>query len=415
MKYLFLDTNIYLHFKSFEQIDWSKLIEGNDEYCIVIPEIVIREIDKIKDSGRGKVQKKAKNISSRFGEILLENNSPIFKVHLCNNPPDHQFDGVSFSKEVSDDWFILSVLNYSVAKEDKIVVAADNIILIKAKSNGLNYIKLADEFKVAEELSEDEKKIRNLTNELNEYKNRISKPMITFSDGSSILRIKRPIIRSVELEINQMLTIEKSENSSKVNSNENSNIGSSLAALDGNLLNSVLLKYSEVYLDELKTYYEDFEKYNRVKVQNEINQSYLFNMPLSIVNKGTAQTGNMDVFVNIPTGILLYDKSSKTNIRITKPIKPRLDGLGMSTAMSKMLSDINGNSMNNSLKCWDMSKTVNNNLRLKYSNLNYSMKVDAFDDLYVKSIECDNFNINWTIIDSTHTKPITGTLNVIFD
>ncbi|MFT3752093.1 MAG: PIN domain-containing protein [Paludibacter sp.] len=60
MKYLFLDTNIFLHFRSFEQIDWSKLIEVDDEYCIVIPEIVIKEIDKIKDTGRGKIQKRAK-------------------------------------------------------------------------------------------------------------------------------------------------------------------------------------------------------------------------------------------------------------------------------------------------------------------------------------------------------------------
>ncbi|MFT3752094.1 MAG: hypothetical protein QM800_04205 [Paludibacter sp.] len=307
------------------------------------------------------------------------------------------------------------MLNYNVAQKDKIIVAADNIILIKAKSNGINYVKLADEFKLIEEISEDELKIKNLTSELNEYRNRISKPMITFSNGSSILRIKRPIIRDVELEIQQLLAIEKSENSNKVNPNENSHIGSGLAALNGSLFNSVLMQYSEIYFNELKTYYEDFENYYRIKLQNEINQSYLFNIELNVVNNGTAQTGNMDIFVNIPTGILLYDKSSKTNIRITKPIKPRLDGLGISTSMSKMLSDINGNSMNNSLKCWDMSKTINNDLRLKYSNLNYSMKVGVFDDLHFKLIECENFNINWTIIDSNHTKPITGILNVIFD
>lgn len=36
MKYLLLDTNIYLHYIDFEQIDWGTII-GDKEYEIVVP------------------------------------------------------------------------------------------------------------------------------------------------------------------------------------------------------------------------------------------------------------------------------------------------------------------------------------------------------------------------------------------
>ena len=53
MKYLFLDTNIFLHFQNFEQIPWQKLI-GGDDFKIIVSDIVAEEIDKHKDSARGK-------------------------------------------------------------------------------------------------------------------------------------------------------------------------------------------------------------------------------------------------------------------------------------------------------------------------------------------------------------------------
>ena len=46
MKYLLLDTNIYLHYIDFEQIDWGTII-GDKEYEIVVPYTVIKEIGNI--------------------------------------------------------------------------------------------------------------------------------------------------------------------------------------------------------------------------------------------------------------------------------------------------------------------------------------------------------------------------------
>lgn len=71
MKYLFLDTNIFLHFVDFEQIPWADLI-GDSEITIVVSDIVAQEIDKHKDTAREKIQKRAKKISSKLAEVFLE-------------------------------------------------------------------------------------------------------------------------------------------------------------------------------------------------------------------------------------------------------------------------------------------------------------------------------------------------------
>ena len=46
MKYLFLDTNIYLHYQDFEQIQWKEVIDTTDDFTIVVVLTVQEEIDK---------------------------------------------------------------------------------------------------------------------------------------------------------------------------------------------------------------------------------------------------------------------------------------------------------------------------------------------------------------------------------
>ena len=70
MKYLFLDTNIFLHFINFEQIPWDNLV-GDVDFKIIVSDIVVGEIEKHKDGARGKIQKKAKAISKLFGDVFL--------------------------------------------------------------------------------------------------------------------------------------------------------------------------------------------------------------------------------------------------------------------------------------------------------------------------------------------------------
>ena len=71
MKYLFLDTNIYIHYKGFENISWKDLLSTEDDVTVVMTSIILREINRHKDSSKGKVKNKAWKISEKLKSILL--------------------------------------------------------------------------------------------------------------------------------------------------------------------------------------------------------------------------------------------------------------------------------------------------------------------------------------------------------
>ena len=85
MKYLVLDTNVFLHYKDFEQIDWKSLV--GDDVTICVAQFVLGEIDKHKDQSRCKIQKRAKKISARFSEIFLKEVSTQINIEVMDNPP----------------------------------------------------------------------------------------------------------------------------------------------------------------------------------------------------------------------------------------------------------------------------------------------------------------------------------------
>lgn len=64
MRYVFLDTNVFLQFEDFEQIPWREFI-GDNDFMIVVSDVVSRELDKHKNFARGKVQKRAKKVSRK--------------------------------------------------------------------------------------------------------------------------------------------------------------------------------------------------------------------------------------------------------------------------------------------------------------------------------------------------------------
>lgn len=202
MKHLFLDTNVFLYYKDFEQIDWKSLLNFNGDFTIDIPEQVIKEIDKLKDQGKDKVKDRARKIASKFGDLFLSEKEckiPVEKgVHLSNK----DFDNTNYDSEQNDDRIILSIIKSGISKSDIFVVSCDNDFLIKAKDEGFNFFRMSKEYRLKEELSEAEKQNKDLKIKLAEYKSRKPNPYITFEDDQELLKFRKlkPIDIETELE-----------------------------------------------------------------------------------------------------------------------------------------------------------------------------------------------------------------------
>lgn len=409
MKYLFLDTNMYLHCKDAEEIDWKCLVTGGEDFTIVIPPIVIREIDKIKDRERGKVQARAKKVSSRFGDIFLEGKKMKMKYKNCEDPTNDLFEKYKFNKDVFDDWFILSAKIFPES-DNVVIIARDNGILMKAKDNGFTFFRISDDFLLKVEKSEEEKEIQRLKEELEVYKNRKPNPQITFEDGNTMLRLKKPTPKDLEAEIEKYLEKEKLKYPCHTFSETDNYLGITLSSIWGNEYNK-----------QREEYFGEYKEYIRFIVQNEILSERMKEVKFVVSNfLGTAPTGDMNIFINIPANIKLYSKRSKVRRIRNVPITPQKNGLDrkllQATANIQPLgSYLQGPDYE---YCWDLSKTLaGNEFSFDESKLNHTLykNLNIENSLFIDTLTCGNFSIDWYISDSALPKPISEKLNVIIE
>ena len=411
MKYLFLDTNVYLHYIDVEEIDWKSLVTGGEDFTIVIPPIVREEINEKKDQARGKIQHRAKKIFSKFANIFLEEKKMKYKYSDCGNPTNDLFEKYKFNKDTNDDKLLLSALLFDSTKNNVILVSADINILIKAKTNGLAYFRMPNDEKLLnKEKTEEEKEIQRLKEELEVYKNRKPNPQITFEDGSTILKLKKPTPKDLEVEIEKYLEKEKLKYPCHTFSETDNYLGMTLSSI-----------WENEYNKQREEYFGEYKEYIRFIVQNEILSERMKEVKFVVSNfLGTAPTGDMNIFINIPANIKLYSKRSKVRRIRNVPITPQKNGLDrkllQATANIQPLgSYLQGPDYE---YCWDLSKTLaGNEFSFDESKLNHTLykNLNIENSLFIDTLTCGNFSIDWYISDSALPKPISEKLNVIIE
>ena len=115
---LFLDTNIWLHFKSPE--NWDKSLFGENP-IIVVPKITIRELDKNKNSHRtAKIKKRAsdalKLIASahEISGVKLKNGIQVFRYR---DLPEMDWAKHQLDEKSNDDYLIAVILTFKNANK----------------------------------------------------------------------------------------------------------------------------------------------------------------------------------------------------------------------------------------------------------------------------------------------------------
>ena len=403
MKHLFLDTNVFLYYKDFEQIDWMSLLNFKGAFTIDIPEQVIKEIDKLKDQGKDKVKDRARKIASKFGDLFLSGKKckiPVEKgVHLLNK----DFDDTNYDPEQNDDRIILSIIKSGISKSDIFVVSCDNDFLIKAKDEGFNFFRMSKEYRLKEELSEAEKQNKDLKIKLAGYESRKPNPYITFEDDGELLRFRKLKPIDIEIELENFIKQLKKENPYKEYTEEkiDPNMSPQLFLATGYRIKTKEEIQNEN--KELDLYFKEWEKYKRFYLLKNALDKRFKKIIFKIQNKGNDQTGDMNIFVKIPDRIKIYDKNSKIWMEDTKPERFMFSIHRLNPYM---------------IDRWDTTKTIQNHeLKFQESKLNHHlfMHLNSDNPLYIDTDTCGNFEIKWTIIDSKVSNPLMGKLHVVVE
>jgi PIN domain len=194
--YLFLDTNIYLQYRDFDQIDWPKVV-GSDAVCLIAPPEVLTELDKFKyDTLSERRKRRSRAITKKLSEIMFSV-GPDHEVPVPGRSgvwlwgPTDSADTAKYSglvSTISDDQIIAAVLKFiedhpKIAPHDVLFVSEDNGPLNKARARDIPIFRPVEDLRLPDEPSQDQQKLDRLQRKLEEIESNQPKLELPFDDA----------------------------------------------------------------------------------------------------------------------------------------------------------------------------------------------------------------------------------------
>jgi hypothetical protein len=196
-----VDTNLFIHFRPLDQIDWSALRSKNIE-LVVLP-TVIRELEKLKAVGQsarirsraGQMTAWLSNLSDKGLEVQIKDG---LRLRFETNEPTLDFADNNLVREVQDDVLIAGLLTVAQTSPTRPVMAtADLGVKMKARVREFNVFAPQDSDKLADEPDPRDKELKELRKENEQLKNRQPRLFATFNDGESRLMVVRQQLGSM--------------------------------------------------------------------------------------------------------------------------------------------------------------------------------------------------------------------------
>ena len=173
--YLFADSNLFLHYKPLHQIDWSRL-GAFDHIEVVVCRTVQREIDALKDGREGRRSDRARRAASRFLQIAQcgpqeqRAASPRVTLNLyrMSQPRQSLDDQLDYSQ--NDDRIIghLAQFREDNPSADVRLLTRDSGPVLTASALGMPYSIIPDDWRLAPEADDRDRKIQELELQLGE-------------------------------------------------------------------------------------------------------------------------------------------------------------------------------------------------------------------------------------------------------
>lgn len=338
-KTIFLDTNILLHFKPINEIDWRKIFES-EKVNIVIPLLVMQELDKHKyNPARRKIRERAKGVIRYFHKIEDDKNYEIrdgVEIEFQKNKPRIKFFKYRFDPEIKDNQILASILEYKKKyRKDATLVHYDISLKLIANRYGIKNEMLDEDHLIQEELDDAEKEVIKLRNELAKLKNALPSLKIVYEDNTNkgFFKVREPIAINktyIEQEVERI----KKEYPEEYTKKE----------FRTNLYNYYFLKISEdeysrynkeirEFFDKYRVYLEDFCYYQNIL-------RLLVVLKLIIKNDGSRPANDIDIIFYFPDGLYLFHENDYPGepVKPKPPKEPRTDLQVLSDSMESLSS-----------------------------------------------------------------------------
>jgi hypothetical protein len=438
-KIVFLDTNIYLHYRDFDQIDWPTVL-GTDAVTIIIPPITLRELNKHKDSNtiNPRIRKRAGATLKKLAELFETSSQAQLRAnttvrHEANDPID--FKSHNLNPEIQDDHLIASTImcRDEMHGTEIILVTADSglILLGKARLHEITTTKLPNEFKLPEEPDPEQKHINELEQENRELKSKIPKLSLTFDNDSNEQHAKftvpYPPIELTEAQVtSEVDSLQKSY--PKMPLPQTHKQQSELS-----LLNELYSEYSKFFSaspEDISRYnaeLDEFYKKYAAHLQRVVNYQNMTRRTIELktwlANHGNAPAEDIDIFMNFPSGLIVRRNLPQSPIppEPPPPPKPSVEILALPQAITggafpHTFPDISSARYlpaNVSTPAITYTPSPEVHIHIGKSKHNLPESLDALFVTLGSFDEARPFHIDYRILDANTPMPTLGRLHII--
>ncbi|MFC1712714.1 PIN domain-containing protein [Candidatus Poribacteria bacterium] len=293
--YCFIDTNIFLQYRSFTEIDWAKELEA-DRVVLVVCSTVLGELDEKKapTSDNRRTRQRARDAAAKLADIDEKNQDVRANVDLLliAKEPRIDWESEGLSSDVKDDRIIATILCERENMENLVIVTFDSAMRFKAKARDIRYHTISDEYLLEPSKSPEEKELE----ELRKLVARIPKLSLKLA-GEEELR------DFAEFSLLEYSPISDEDIGTQLN-DENMRLHRS--GWNPGVSDSEFSRYGrdlEKYLDQLEGYLEEKRNHDEL-CSRAITISFV------VANDGTTPAEEIDIFLFFPDGFALYDRDS---------------------------------------------------------------------------------------------------------
>ncbi|HQR35681.1 MAG TPA: PIN domain-containing protein [Blastocatellia bacterium] len=322
MKFAFLDTQIFLHYRFFDEIDWAKIV-GSASVRLVVAPIVIRELDKHKNTNpRQKIRERSAKVIRKFHEICDKETIPQVRPSvemevILREPPRDIFTTHNLDVQWQDDWLLASILYFQQENLDASVtlITQESLLPMKAKSLGLAVISLPDDFKIVDGEDANEKRIKQLEQENRELKFRSPEIKISFDGDVEYLTVSKswPIDSFEKWKEEELLKLKNKYQKYEIKApplpsaksdKKRLNIGDlrkiTIDLESAESSNEPSLYYKREYNRKLDEFWAKYEEY--LERLRKVKEAYARMVPIDLVlrNTGTLPAEDIDIYIYFP-------------------------------------------------------------------------------------------------------------------
>ncbi len=420
MQAVFIDTNILLHFTTFDELPLKELING--DFKLVFPPIVLDELDKHKNHTNPKTAKRSRMIAGKLIAILDGQKGRFPSTILHTRPATLTFDENLLDPKHQDDCLLASIIEYKRKNpsEEVLLITDDLMAAARSRTFNIRVLNLNPELRLKENQDEQTKQIEKLKQENAFLKERIPKVDLCFADKTQLLKIpvKSNLKERKEVVDKLMANIESEHPMMVIEAyKEPSTLAEKIASINRPLLSN---KTKEEYNKALADFFEEYRAYCNKFYDYGISRFMSVELEFTIFNKGSMPAEDIDVWIHLPDGFETSNKPAKEPKKPKPPHKPKHDldnglsihlpSLSIPNFPSPQMPRINFDAPS-------IKKTNSYEITYHCKFLKHQMD-RTFDKVYIQYESFDkmkNFTIDYRLNISNVPMPIEGALNVVYE